>query len=105
VADAEGNDNSTLARDAGSLADREYFGQVMEGQTVITGPLLSRSTDQRVIIVATPIWNQDRTAVQGVLGLSMDLEELLRVSRDLRSEERRVGRECRARGWPGHGYE
>lgn len=83
VADPEGNYNTTLTRDAGNIADREYFGQVMEGQTVITGPLLSRSTDQRVIIVATPIWNQDRTAVQGVLGLSMDLEELLRVSRDL----------------------
>lgn len=83
VADPEGNYNTTMERNAGNIADREYFPKAMAGETVITGPLISRSTSQRVIIVATPIWNSDHTAVQGVLGLSVDLEELLRVSREL----------------------
>ena len=83
VAEPDGSYNTTLERNAGNIADREYFPKAMAGETVITGPLISRSTSQRVIIVATPIWNADHTEVQGVLGLSMDLEELLSVSRDL----------------------
>jgi diguanylate cyclase (GGDEF)-like protein len=83
VASPDGSYNTTLERNAGNISDREYFPKAMAGETVITGPLLSRSTNQRVIIVATPIWSEDHTTVQGLLGLSMDLEELLRVSRDL----------------------
>lgn len=89
VAAPDGSYNTTLERSAGFVNDREYFGRVMAGETLITGPLLSRSTNQRVIIAATPIWNADRTTVQGVLGLSMDLEELMRVSRELLLSDQR----------------
>lgn len=83
VAEPDGSYNTTSQRNAGSIADREYFPKVLAGETVITGPLVSRSTTQRVIIIATPIWNQDRSSVRGVLGLSMDLEELFRGSQEL----------------------
>lgn len=84
VATPDGHYNTTAQRDAGDILDRSYFPRVLAGETVISEPLISRSTGQRVIVIATPIWNEDRSAVKGLLGLSVDLEELFLGSQDLR---------------------
>ncbi|NMB02179.1 MAG: EAL domain-containing protein [Firmicutes bacterium] len=83
VATPDGSYNTTSQRNAGSIADRSYFPHALAGKTVISEPLVSRSTDQRVFIIATPIWNEDNSAVKGVLGLSVDLEKLFDSSHEL----------------------
>lgn len=76
VATPDGNYNTTLQRQAGNIGDREYFSRVMAGETVISEPMISKSTGEKTIVVATPIWNSDRSAVIGLLGLSIDLVEM-----------------------------
>lgn len=83
VADPSGHYDTTAQRNAGNISDRPYFPRVFAGETVISEPLISRSTDQRVVIVATPIWNEERTEVRGLLGLSIDLEQLFHRSQEL----------------------
>lgn len=87
VATPDGNYNTTALRDAGNISDRAYFPPVLAGETVISEPLVSRSTGQRIVVVATPIWNADASEVVGVLGLSVDLEELFHGSQELMLSE------------------
>ena len=42
-------------------------------EKVVSEPLVCVSTDERIIVMATPIWNEDRSEVRGLLGLSVDL--------------------------------
>lgn len=76
VATLDGNYNTTTQRNAGNVLDRPYFAPVLTGQTVISDPLISRSSGEKIIVVATPIWNRDKTEVQGVLGLSIGLVQI-----------------------------
>ena len=55
----------------------DYFARVMAGETVVSEPIVSRSTNERIIVIATPIWNEDRTAVAALFGLSIDLVKML----------------------------
>ena len=89
VATPDGNYNTTSQREAGNISDRDYFPRVMAGETVISEPMISRSTNERIIVMATPIWNEDRSRVKGLMGLSIDLVkmpqiELTRDSSDIR---------------------
>ena len=79
----DGTYHTTETRNAGNIADREYFGQVFAGETAVSEPLISRSTNQRIIVVATPIYNADGTEVAGLLGLSVDLVAMLQSSLQL----------------------
>lgn len=56
ITDPEGNFETTL--DAkGNVGDRDYFPVVMSGKTAISDPVISKSTGQPIIVVATPIKN------------------------------------------------
>lgn len=83
VATPDGNYDTTSQRQAGNILDRDYFPKVMAGQTVVSEPIISRSTDERIIVMATPIWNENRTEVKGLFGLSIDLVAMLRSSAEL----------------------
>ena len=74
VATPDGEYSTTLQRSAGNVGDRSYFAQAMAGKTVISEPVFSRSTGEKIVVVATPIWNELKTEITGVLGLSMGLE-------------------------------
>ncbi len=87
MATPDGQYHTTSMRDAGNITDRSYFPQVMAGKSVISEPLISRSTDERIIVIATPIWNEDRTEVTGLLGLSIALIAMLEDSADLILDE------------------
>lgn len=76
VASPDGDYNTTLQRSAGNVADRSYFAPVMAGETVISEPILSRSTGEKIVVVATPIWDQTGSEVTGLLGLSMGLVDI-----------------------------
>lgn len=78
-----GEYHTTLQRFAGHVGDRSYFTPAMSGQTVISEPLFSRSTGEKIQIVATPVWNEDNTEIIGVLGLSLSLEDVFMGMGDL----------------------
>lgn len=76
VATPDGNYNTTKHRNAGNLANRDYFPRVLAGETVISDPIISISTGEKIIVIATPIWNAEKSLVIGLLGLSIDLIEI-----------------------------
>lgn len=77
LAAPDGSYDTTSQREAGYIGDRDYFARVMAGETVVSEPIVSRSTNERIIVIATPIWNEDRTAVAALFGLSIDLVKML----------------------------
>lgn len=58
----------------GSLADRDYFSQAMKGETVISDPIIAKSTGHLVAVAAVPVKVDGR--VVGVVYGSIDLEAI-----------------------------
>ncbi|HKM43763.1 MAG TPA: EAL domain-containing protein [Limnochordia bacterium] len=83
MATPDGLYHTTSMRNAGRVDDRSYFPKVMAGETAISEPLISRSTDERIIVIATPIWSEDGMEVTSLLGLSIDLVTMLQDSANL----------------------
>lgn len=75
VADRDGNYNTTLRRNAGNLLNRDYFPKVMAGETIVSKPVISRSTGKQIIVVAAPIRDRQNQVV-GLMGVSLDLIKL-----------------------------
>lgn len=72
VTDTEGNFETTL--DAkGSVRERDYFPVVMSGKTAISDPVISNSTGEPIIVVATPIKN-DAGQIVGVMAGTVHME-------------------------------
>ena len=75
VADIFGNYSTTLKENAGSIADRDYFRQVMEGKTVVSDPIISKSTGNQMAVIAAPIKNEEGEII-GLIGGSLNLVKL-----------------------------
>ena len=75
VADTYGNYSTTLNSNAGSIADRAYFKAVMEGRTVVSEPVISKTTGNRIVVVAVPIKNEKREII-GLIGGAINLIKL-----------------------------
>ncbi len=73
IADSEGDFHST-ADVKGSIADRPYFGLVMEGNSIISQPVVSKVSGEDIIVVAAPIKKEDQ--VIGLMGATIKLEIL-----------------------------
>ncbi|QEK11114.1 methyl-accepting chemotaxis protein [Crassaminicella thermophila] len=56
----------------GNIIDRAYFPKVMAGQTVISKPIISKSTGNPIVVVAAPIKN-DSGNVIGLIGGTVNL--------------------------------
>ena len=66
---------STTGTGAGdSRGDRVYFKEAMQGKTVISDPIYSRTTQKSVVIICTPIY-QDKE-ILGCVYVSVDLQVL-----------------------------
>lgn len=76
VATPDGNFNTTLGRDTGDILERKYFEQVFAGETVTSPPLVSLFSDEKIIIMATPIKDEDDSKVIGLLGSSIQLDKI-----------------------------
>ncbi len=62
-----------------NLKDREYFSKVMDGQSIISDVLISKSTGKPSIVIASAIYESN--SVVGIIGSSIYLDELsVRVS-------------------------
>jgi methyl-accepting chemotaxis protein len=81
VADIRGNayrmDGATL-----QIGDRDYFSKALQGQNVVSNPMISKSTGKLVIIFAAPI-KDAANQVCGVLALTRDGDELSKIIADV----------------------
>lgn len=74
LSDYQGNYSTTREKNAGSsIRDRNYFKEVLQGNTVISDPLISKSTSKPVIVVAAPIENNEQLSL---LGATIKIKEL-----------------------------
>lgn len=56
----------------GNITDRPYFYKVLDGETVISEPITSKSTGNPIIVSAAPIRNDDGDII-GLVGATMNL--------------------------------
>jgi diguanylate cyclase (GGDEF)-like protein len=75
IADTAGNYSTTLKRNAGNVSDRAYFGQVMEDKTVVSAPIISKTTGNQMSVIAVPI-KDDRGKIVGLIGGALNLVKL-----------------------------
>ena len=76
VSDSNGNYNTTLKRNAGTISDREYFKKIIsEGVSLVSEPVISKSTGKQISVVASPIRN-DKNEVVGIMAGTLDLIKL-----------------------------
>ncbi|MEJ6952338.1 EAL domain-containing protein [Natronospora cellulosivora (SeqCode)] len=73
LADKQGNFFATDGSN-GNIADRSYFNNAIQGQSLISGPLSSRATDNDIIVVVSPIEKNDE--VIAVIGATIPLPVL-----------------------------
>lgn len=83
VADASGKYNTVLKRNAGSVSDRAYWKPVMSGLTVVSEPVISKSTGKMVSVIAVPIKN-DEGKVIGMIAGNLKLENFYDSIKDFR---------------------
>ena len=64
--------------DGVDFSDREYFKAAIQGEPYISGPFLSRLTDEYVVVIAAPVWldGEVGTEVTGVVYFRPDLSML-----------------------------
>ena len=84
VADAAtGNYNTVLKRNAGNLKDRAYWNPVMNGETVVSEPVISKSTGSMVAVIAAPI-KDDGGKVIGLIAGNLKLENFYDEIKDFK---------------------
>lgn len=76
VADKSGNYSTTLKDNEGSISDREYFLNALSGKSLISKPVVSKSTKELVNVVVSPIWD-DNYSIIGVIGGVIKTDRLI----------------------------
>jgi len=74
LADRTGAFNTTLHA-TGNIGDRDYFAPVMAGETVVSQPVISKSTNEAIVVIAAPVRNQSGQVV-GLLAGTITLTRL-----------------------------
>ena len=72
IADRNGDYSTTLEKNAGNISDRDYFNQVLNGETIISEPVISKSTNTPIIVIASPI-SADNLSL---LGATIEIKDL-----------------------------
>jgi hypothetical protein len=86
-----------------NIVDRVYFHEVLRGHTVVSEPVINKSTNNPIIVVATPLWDHD--LVIGLFGATILLNSFYKGLRFLPSpaclktklEKGRKRRKCTTR--------
>lgn len=60
---------------SGNIKERGYFSPVMKGETVVSEPVISKSTGLPIIVIAAPIKN-DIGQVIGLIGATVELSKI-----------------------------
>lgn len=74
IADKNGDFNTTVHA-VGNVGDRDYFAPVMAGETVVSQPVISRSTNDAIIVIAAPVRNA-AGQVHGLMAGTITLSRL-----------------------------
>ncbi len=74
VADSSGDYNTVLKRNAGNLQDRAYWKPVMEGNSVVSDPVISKSTGNLVSVISVPI-KDDNGKVIGLIAGNLKMSD------------------------------
>ena len=72
IADQKGDYSTTNIVNAGNISDRKYFDKVLKGKTVISDPVISKSTGIPIIVFASPIAGDNLS----LLGATMEIKKL-----------------------------
>jgi len=72
IADKNGDYSTTIESNAGNINDRNYFSEVLNGKTVISDPIISKSTGKPIIVIASPIAGNNLS----LLGASIEIKDL-----------------------------
>lgn len=80
-------DGSSL--DGKNYSDREYFKQAMQGNTTISEPIVSKLTNELIIVVAAPLWKDGVSGGEavGCVVTQPDTECLNDIVRDIKISE------------------
>ncbi|MCX7708306.1 MAG: methyl-accepting chemotaxis protein [Clostridia bacterium] len=87
VADASGNYNTVLKRNAGNLKDRAYWDPVMSGEVVVSEPVISKSTGNLVSVIVVPIKNNNGKVIGAMAG-NLKLENFYDLIKDFRVQHK-----------------
>jgi len=74
VADSSGDYNTILKRNAGNLQDRAYWKPVMEGNSVVSDPVISKSTGNLVSVISAPI-KDDNGKIIGLIAGNLKMSD------------------------------
>ncbi|QEK12855.1 EAL domain-containing protein [Crassaminicella thermophila] len=75
ISDKNGDTHNTLSNELFNIKDRVYFKSVMEGKTILSNPVISKSTGNETVIIAVPIKNE-KGEVIGIMGADVNLIKL-----------------------------
>ena len=82
VADVDGDYNITSGSN-GNISDRTYFQKAMQtGNTVISSPIISKASDEQIIVVGSPIFKNNEKV--GFVGSTIDLNYLQTLVDDMK---------------------
>lgn len=77
VADRTGNYRTTVNNENGNIFDRDYFKFSIDGKTIVSSPVISKTTGKKALIITTPIVVDNE--VKGIFGVGVDLIKLYDV--------------------------
>ncbi len=86
VADRDGNYYTTLDDGTGDISDREYFYKVMLGESVVSNPVISKTTGEKVFVIAVPIKDNDEKVI-GLIGGTIKFENLYKFIENFKVNE------------------
>jgi diguanylate cyclase (GGDEF)-like protein len=67
IADINGDYSTTIEKKSGNIRNRNYFQQVLKGKTFISNPLISKSTGQPIIVIASPIISDNLSLIAATI--------------------------------------
>lgn len=82
IADSDGNGFGSDGQNI-SIADRDYFIKVMQGETVISEVIISRATSKQVIAVVTPIYQDEDSTPVGLVGVTVSIDYLQELVKEM----------------------
>ncbi|MTI84284.1 MAG: methyl-accepting chemotaxis protein [Firmicutes bacterium] len=66
------------------ISDRQYFNDVMQTkEVVISDPIISKSSNQLVVTIAAPVYNEEITAPVGLVAATVTLEYLQELVKEM----------------------
>lgn len=80
ISDTKGNFKASNGS-SDNIVDRDYFHKTLAGKTVISKPIISKSTGNYIIIVSAPI-RDNKGIVKGLVGATINLSHITDIIND-----------------------